>query len=775
MFGIMNKNREAIQKIISKMSLEEKAGLCVGKDFWHIRNIEELGIPPMILTDGPHGIRKQAGAADQLTLGISETAVCFPAGCAIASSFDPAVSELVGEELGKLAKTMDIGVVLGPAINMKRSPLCGRNFEYYSEDPLVAGTMGAGAVRGLQKQNVSACPKHFAANNQELYRQTSNSRVDEQTLREIYLAAFEKVVKDAGPWSIMCSYNRVNGTYSCENPLLLTGILRDEWGFDGAVVTDWGACDDPVESLRAGLDLCMPGPGKDLVNQIRSAVEDGRLAEEILNQAVENILKLVSRTVAMENTTSGGFDFEAGHAAAKEVELEAAVLLKNQDAVLPLKEQEKIVFIGYYAENPRYQGGGSSHVNSYKVTSVLDAVTDLENLTYCQGYIEEPEKGQEAEEERLLQEALEAAEKADKAVVFAGLPDSWETETLDRTRMDIPENQNRLIKKIAEVQKNTVVVLHNGSPVEMPWVHQVKGILELYLGGEAVGAAAADLLFGRANPSGKLAETFPVSIKDNPTYPYYGVEKNDVLYREGRLIGYRYYETIQKQVLFPFGYGLSYTSFAYDNLQLDSTRMRDNEELVVKVDVANTGAMEGKEVVQVYVAPCHSGEVRPARELRAFKKIKLKPEERKTVTFTLHKRAFAEWNTDIRGWYVPEGNYKVQIGTSARDILLERKIYVQCTSLMKPHFTVNTPMGDLYAHPVAAPMITKAMKTLMGNRRNRLESEEKTDESGALTKDAMAASAAAMPLRAMVALGFDVTLKQVQEVIDEINKAVENG
>lgn len=775
MFGIMNKNREAIQKIISKMSLEEKAGLCVGKDFWHIRNIEELGIPPMILTDGPHGIRKQAGAADQLTLGISETAVCFPAGCAIASSFDPAVSELVGEELGKLAKTMDIGVVLGPAINMKRSPLCGRNFEYYSEDPLVAGTMGAGAVRGLQKQNVSACPKHFAANNQELYRQTSNSRVDEQTLREIYLAAFEKVVKDAGPWSIMCSYNRVNGTYSCENPLLLTGILRDEWGFDGAVVTDWGACDDPVESLRAGLDLCMPGPGKDLVNQIRSAVEDGRLAEEILNQAVENILKLVSRTVAMENTTSGGFDFEAGHAAAKEVELEAAVLLKNQDAVLPLKEQEKIVFIGYYAENPRYQGGGSSHVNSYKVTSVLDAVTDLENLTYCQGYIEEPEKGQEAEEERLLQEALEAAEKADKAVVFAGLPDSWETETLDRTRMDIPENQNRLIKKIAEVQKNTVVVLHNGSPVEMPWVHQVKGILELYLGGEAVGAAAADLLFGRANPSGKLAETFPVSIKDNPTYPYYGVEKNDVLYREGRLIGYRYYETIQKQVLFPFGYGLSYTSFAYDNLQLDSTRMRDNEELVVKVDVANTGAMEGKEVVQVYVAPCHSSEVRPARELRAFKKIKLKPEERKTVTFTLHKRAFAEWNTDIRGWYVPEGNYKVQIGTSARDILLERKIYVQCTSLMKPHFTVNTPMGDLYAHPVAAPMITKAMKTLMGNRRNRLESEEKTDESGALTKDAMAASAAAMPLRAMVALGFDVTLKQVQEVIDEINKAVENG
>ena len=757
------------------MSLEEKAGLCVGKDFWHIRNIEELGIPPMILTDGPHGIRKQAGAADQLTLGISETAVCFPAGCAIASSFDPAVSELVGEELGKLAKTMDIGVVLGPAINMKRSPLCGRNFEYYSEDPLVAGTMGAGAVRGLQKQNVSACPKHFAANNQELYRQTSNSRVDEQTLREIYLAAFEKVVKDAGPWSIMCSYNRVNGTYSCENPLLLTGILRDEWGFDGAVVTDWGACDDPVESLRAGLDLCMPGPGKDLVNQIRSAVEDGRLAEEILNQAVENILKLVSRTVAMENTTSGGFDFEAGHAAAKEVELEAAVLLKNQDAVLPLKEQEKIVFIGYYAENPRYQGGGSSHVNSYKVTSVLDAVTDLENLTYCQGYIEEPEKGQEAEEERLLQEALEAAEKADKAVVFAGLPDSWETETLDRTRMDIPENQNRLIKKIAEVQKNTVVVLHNGSPVEMPWVHQVKGILELYLGGEAVGAAAADLLFGRANPSGKLAETFPVSIKDNPTYPYYGVEKNDVLYREGRLIGYRYYETIQKQVLFPFGYGLSYTSFAYDNLQLDSTRMRDNEELVVKVDVANTGAMEGKEVVQVYVAPCHSSEVRPARELRAFKKIKLKPEERKTVTFTLHKRAFAEWNTDIRGWYVPEGNYKVQIGTSARDILLERKIYVQCTSLMKPHFTVNTPMGDLYAHPVAAPMITKAMKTLMGNRRNRLESEEKTDESGALTKDAMAASAAAMPLRAMVALGFDVTLKQVQEVIDEINKAVENG
>lgn len=775
MFGNMNKNREVIQKIISKMSLEEKAGLCVGKDFWHIRNIEEMGIPPMILTDGPHGIRKQAGAADQLTLGISETAICFPAGCAIASSFDPAVSELVGEELGKLAKTMDIGVVLGPAINMKRSPLCGRNFEYYSEDPLVAGIMGAGAVRGLQKQNVSACPKHFAANNQELYRQTSNSRVDEQTLREIYLAAFEKVVKDAGPWAIMCSYNRVNGTYSCENPLLLTGILRDEWGFDGAVVTDWGACDDPVESLRAGLDLCMPGPGKDLVNQIRSAVEDGRLAEEILNQAVENILKLVSRTVAKENTSSGGFNFEAGHAAAKEVELEAAVLLKNQDAVLPLKEQEKIVFIGYYAENPRYQGGGSSHVNSYKVTSVLEAVTDLENVMYCQGYIEEPAKGQEAEEERLLQEALEAAEKADKAVVFAGLPDSWETETLDRTRMDIPENQNRLIKKIAEVQKNTVVVLHNGSPVEMPWVHQVKGILELYLGGEAVGAAAADLLFGRANPSGRLAETFPVSIKDNPTYPYYGVEKNDVLYREGRLIGYRYYETIQKQVLFPFGYGLSYTSFSYDNLQLDSTRMRDNEELVVKVDVANTGAMEGKEVVQVYVAPCHSSEVRPARELRAFKKIKLKPDERKTVTFTLHKRAFAEWNTDIRGWYVPEGNYKVQIGTSARDILLEREIYVQCTSLMKPHFTVNTPMGDLYAHPIAAPMITKAMKTLMGNRRNRLESEDKTDESGALTKDAMAASAAAMPLRAMVALGFDVTLKQVQEVIDEINKAVENG
>ncbi len=758
-----------IKELVAQMTIEEKASFCVGKDFWHVQGLERLNIPSVMLTDGPHGLRKQGGSGDHLGLGSSNPAICFPAGCATASSFDPEIAELVGTELGKLCQAEDVSTILGPAMNIKRSPLCGRNFEYLSEDPLVSSRMGAGEIKGIQGQNVGACPKHFLANNQELYRQTSNSVVDEQTLREIYLASFEGAVKEAKPWTIMCSYNKINGTYASENKPFMTDVLRGEWDFDGYMMTDWGACDDPVDSVAAGMDLCMPGPVKDNVRRIKEAAENGTLDMEKLDRAVERVLNIVFK-YAENHDKDATYDFEAGHEAARKVETESAVLLKNEDAVLPLKDGEKIVYIGEYVKNPRYQGGGSSHIHPYKVTGIWDVVGEKEGVSFAKGY---DLKAETIEKEA----AVEAARAADKAVIFAGLPDSYETEGLDRTNMDLPAYQNELIAAVAAAQPNTVVVLHNGSPVSMPWIDGVKGVLELYLGGEAVGLATADLLYGKVNPSGHLTETFPIRIEDTPTYPYYGVEKDDVKYREERMVGYRYYETMKRPVLFPFGYGLSYTTFSYDNLRLDREAMTDAEELGVSVDVTNTGSVAGKALVQVYVAPCATGEIRPLRELRAFEKIALEPGEKKTVTVTLSKRAFAEWNTDIHDWYVPSGTYRIQVGTSAANIVAEKPVDVTSTRMLKPKFTVNTALGEIMAHPVGKQVLMQVMGPMMGGDKAAAlggEGDVASDDN-ALSQEAMMATGMAMPLRAMVSFAPDASIEQMEQLIAAINNAIENA
>ncbi|MFV0466389.1 MAG: glycoside hydrolase family 3 C-terminal domain-containing protein [Lachnospiraceae bacterium] len=757
--------KKTIKEIIKTMDLKEKAAFLAGKDFWHVNGTKKLNLSDGMLTDGPHGLRKQAGATvDHMGLGASNPAICFPAGCATACSFDTELTEEIGNELGKLCQAEEVAVILGPAMNIKRSPLCGRNFEYFSEDPLLSSRMAAGEIKGVQSKNVGTSPKHFLANNQEYYRMTSNSVVDERTMREIYLSSFEHAVKDAKPWTMMCSYNRINGIFASENKTYLTDILRDEWGFDGYVMTDWGACDDPVDSLIAGLDLEMPGPSPDNIDHIIQAVKIGRIDEALVNQAVERILKISLRYE--QNKMQETYDFEYGHAVARKASSESGVLLKNQDHVLPLMEDEKILFVGEYAKNPRYQGGGSSHINAYKIHSAWGEMKDSEYVSFAQGYTERPTSN----EEDLRSEAVEMAKKFDKVVIFAGLPESHETEGIDRTHIDLPQNQNFLIKAIAEVSENVVVVLHNGSVVAMPWHAEVEGILEMYLGGEAVGQATIDLLYGKVNPSGKLAETMVLRIEDTPVYPYYGVEKEDVVYREGVFVGYRYYETMKRPVLYPFGHGLSYTTFAYETLQLDKKEMTDTDELTVTVKIKNTGDRAGKEVVQLYVAPAKASVARPIRELRAFTKIMLETQEETEVSFILDKRAFAYWDEGIHDWYVPEGEYQIQIGKSASEIILSSNVMVHSSIERKPVFTLNSAIGDIMANPKASAIMGQVMAAMMPGT---AEEAAQQDEGGALTAEAMQATAASMPIRSFLSFSETVKREQLEQLIDTINQAVQ--
>ncbi|MDO4283956.1 MAG: glycoside hydrolase family 3 C-terminal domain-containing protein [Eubacteriales bacterium] len=792
---------DKIREVVASMTLEEKASFIAGRDFWSLQGLEREGIPSIMVTDGPHGLRKQTAATDMLGLNESNPAIAFPAGCAQASAFDPAVAETVGRELGKLAQAENVGVVLGPALNIKRSPLCGRNFEYYSEDPLVSGRTAAAAIRGVQGEGVGACPKHYCANNQEYYRMTSNSVVDEQTMREIYLPGFETAVKDAQPWSIMCSYNRLNGTYLSENRKYLTEILKEEWGFDGAVMTDWGACDEPVESLAAGLDLEMPGAAKDNVRAVRSAAESGQLPMEVLDEAVARVLTMITRYTERHDPEMDGtdaakyYDFEAGHAAARTAAEECAVLLRNEGGVLPLSREEKVVFLGEFAEAPRYQGGGSSHISPYRVTSAKEAVLGWENVSFAQGY---RETASPEESEALLQEAVQAAQRADKAVIFAGLPESYESEGLDRADMNLPAEQNRLISAVAAVQPNTIVVLHNGAPVALPWLEEVAGVLEMYLGGEAVGEAAVNLLYGEVNPGGRLAETFPLRVEDTPCYPYYGVEKDDVVYREGRLVGYRFYETMKREAAFPFGYGLSYTSFAYSDLTLEKgaseaaegqqaqagaehsaeagagaaggqtgwISMTDEDTLTVRVSVTNTGSRAGKEVVQLYIGNAKGDTVRPLRELRDYAKVELQPGETKEVSFTLGKRAFAEWNEQAGDWSVPEGVYTVEIGRNASEILCSAPVQVSPVQPRPVLFTVNSPLGDVMKTPAGQAVLGQMMQAMKGEVNAPSESE-----ASPMSDEATQATGMAMPLRALVSFAPDMTRAQAQQIVDAINAA----
>ena len=755
-----NMEKQKIKEFVSQMTIEEKAGFCTGKDFWHLRGVERLGIPAVLVSDGPHGLRKQIKNEDHLGLSDSITAICFPAGCAMASSFSREAVREMGKEYGSLAHAEDVSVVLGPAMNTKRSPLCGRNFEYYSEDPHLTSQLATEYVKGVQSEHVGACPKHFAANNQEYRRMTSNSIVDERTMREIYLAAFEDVVKEGKPWSIMSAYNKLNGTYASEHPWLLTEVLRKEWGFDGFVMSDWGAADDPVASADAGLNVEMPGPGPDSVKKIAEAVKNGTLAEEKMDALVEQMLEMRYRYLEYRNTDET-YDYEHGHEVAKKLAEESAVLLKNDGGVLPLDESEKVLLIGEFAKEPRYQGGGSSHIHSYKISSVYEEVKDNPNVSYVQGYAREAD-------EVLLAEAVEAAKRADKVVIFAGLPEDMESEGFDRKHLGIPQCQNRLIQAVAEVQPDTIVVLHNGSPVAMPWADQVKGILELYLGGEAVGEAAADLLYGKVNPSGRLAETFPLRVEDTPCYPYFGKEKEDVVYREGSMVGYRHYVTRRIPVQFPFGYGLSYSKFVYTDLTLDKESMKDTEQVVVSADVTNISKIAGKEVVQLYVAADHKNVVTPVRELRAFDKIYLEPGEKKSVSFILDKRAFAYWNEEIGDWEAPSGAYKIQIGKSAENIILEKEIQLTSTTEKKPVFTRNSAMGDILLNEKGG----KVVMELLASRRGGSKEERDKDNSSIMSQEALAATMDASPLRSLLTFNPNATAEQLEAIVQNINAAI---
>lgn len=761
--------KEKITELISKMTLEEKAGLCSGEDFWHTKGIERLGIPSVMVSDGPHGLRKQEDEADHLGINDSIKAVCFPAGCATASSFDRDLLEELGEIIGNECQAENISTILGPAMNIKRSPLCGRNFEYYSEDPLVSSEMASAFVRGVQSKSVGTSPKHFMANNQEYHRMTSSSEMDERTMREIYLASFESMVKKEKPWTIMNSYNKLNGTYLCENKEMLSDILRDEWEFDGYVMTDWGAMNERVEALKAGCNLEMPASGGKTDKEIVDAVRSGKLDEAVLDKRCEEFLNIIFRYIENRDETVV-FDREQDHEKARHIEEECIVLLKNEDSILPLSPEQKIAFIGKYAAAPRFQGGGSSHINSFKTESAMDALEivdgiNKENIIYAQGYDDLEDKTDDA----LLREAVEAAKRAETAVIFAGLPDSFESEGYDRTHMRMPQCQITLIEEVAKVQPDTVVVLHNGAPVEMPWIDKVKAVVEVYLGGQAVGGATVNILYGNTNPSGHLAETFPIRVQDTPCYLTYGGEHDKSVYSEGVFVGYRYYASKEMNVLFPFGHGLSYTTFSYSNLMVEKERIRESEKLKVSVDVTNTGNRFGKEVIQLYVAPKNSTVIRPIRELRAFDKMGIAPGETKTVTFLLDGRAYAYWSTEIHDWHVESGEYEIQIGKNAQDIVLSRTVYVESEHTIPKVFTLNSTLGEILADPKGKAVFEQAMSGMAGSDAQEAEAQALEGDGEAISAEMMAAMMEAMPLRQMISFVPGVTKEALTSLVNVLN------
>ncbi|MCI8775688.1 MAG: glycosyl hydrolase [Lachnospiraceae bacterium] len=747
-----------LKELISEMTLEEKAGMCSGFDFWYLKSVDRLGIPKVMVSDGPHGLRKQDEKGDHLGLNGSVQAVCFPPACLSACSFDRELMTEFGEVIGKEAQANDVSVILGPAVNIKRSPLCGRNFEYYSEDPYLAGETAAAFINGVQSQHVGTSIKHFAANNQEFNRMSNSSEVDERTLREIYFPAFETAVKKSKPYTVMCSYNRINGTYASEDPWLLTEVLRDEWGFEGYVVSDWGAVNDRILALKAGLELEMPSSGGVTDREIIQAVQDGSLEEAVLDRAVERILRI--SFLYLDNKREQPFTLEADHDFARRLAEQSMVLLKNEE-VLPLGEKEKVAFIGGFAKTPRFQGGGSSHINSFRVSSALEAVSHMakasENITYAEGFSVE----QDVYDEALAAEAIEAARRADKAVVFAGLPESFESESYDRSHMRLPDCQNRLIAEIIKVQPNTVVVLHNGSPVEMPWLSDVKGLMEAYLGGQAVGEAEVNLLYGKVNPSGKLAETIPCRLADNPSYLTFG-DSEKTVYSEGVFVGYRYYDAREMQMAFPFGYGLSYTTFAYSNLRLDRQEITDQETLTVSVDITNTGNVAGKEVVQLYIRDNTRACRRPDKELKGYEKVTLEPGETKTVTMTLDHRSFAWYNTDLKDWYAASGKYDVMVGTSSRQICLSASVQINSSIRLPLKLDLNTTLAEL-----SADDRTVKYGEYLKNKSYAFFGQYGGDE--ALSGDVKYALVDSMPMRTLVSFGICTK----EEVLDVLKKLME--
>ncbi|MFB0537758.1 MAG: glycoside hydrolase family 3 C-terminal domain-containing protein [Anaerolineae bacterium] len=692
-----------ISNLIEKMTLEEKAALCTGATPWTTTAVERLGVPEMTVADGPHGVRHAADVNNLVAASLPAT--CFPTASCTASTWDVDLLREMGQALAEECIALKVDVVLGPGTNMKRSPLGGRNFEYFSEDPYLAGQVAAAFIEGVQSKGVGTSLKHYAVNNQEFRRMTISAELDERTLREIYLSAFETAVKKAKPWTVMCAYNKVNGSYCSENHKLLTEILKEEWGFEGLVVSDWGAVHDRVTSLEAGLDLEMPGPKPRRTKAVVEAVRSGKLSESVLKEAVRRILEIVFK--AAETPKGGNFDIDAHHALARRVAAEGMVLLKN-DGLLPLKNPQHIAVVGRAAQTAHFQGGGSSHINPTRVDSPFKELQKLAGnaeLTYAEGYLANGESNQ-----ALIEQAIKSARSADVALLYIALPESKESEGYDRPDIDLTPQQIALIKAVTAVQPKTVVILNNGAPVAMgDWIDGAAAVLEAWMMGQAGGGAIADVLYGRVNPSGKLAETFPLRLADTPAHLNFPGENGEVRYGEGLFIGYRYYDARQIPVQFPFGYGLSYTTFAYGNPKVSTTSFKDVDGVTVSVEVTNTGEVAGKEIVQVYVHDHKSGLVRSPKELKAFAKVALKPGETKTVSLHLDFRAFAYYHPAYRQWITEDGEFDLLIGASSADIRCTQTVTLQSTlelpSLLDRESTLRDWLEDRRGQHVFGPLL----------------------------------------------------------------------
>ncbi|MEY9211800.1 glycoside hydrolase family 3 C-terminal domain-containing protein [Thermobifida halotolerans] len=735
---------------LDALTLEQKASLLSGRDFWTTKAVEEAGIPSIVLTDGPHGIRRQAGETDHLGINDSEPATCFPPAAAVGSSWDPDVAARLGAALGREARALGVAVVLGPGVNIKRSPLCGRNFEYYSEDPLLSGVLATAHVRALQAEGPGASVKHFAANNQETERMRISADVDERTLREIYLPAFERVVTQARPATVMCSYNRVNGVYASEHHWLLTEVLRDEWGFTGAVVSDWGAVNDRVAALAAGLDLEMPGSGGATDRQIVDAVREGRLDGALVDRSARRVAELTERAAPAD-----GFDADAHHALARELAAECPVLLRNERNTLPLDRFSTIAVIGEFAAAPRYQGGGSSHINPTRVDTALDALRALaesrgRTVHYERGFTTDGSGGAAD----LRRSAVDAAAAAEVAVVFAGLGEAQESEGFDRETIELPAEQVELIRAVAAAAPRTVVVLSNGGVVSLEgWHDEVDAVLECWLLGQAGGPAVADLLFGVANPSGRLAESIPLRLRDTPAHLNFPGEQGHVRYGEGVMVGYRYYETVERPVRYPFGHGLSYTTFATRDLEVTVT---GDDTAVAEVTVANTGRRAGKHVVQVYVATAAGPVRRPARELRAFAKVALEPGESRTVEMPLDRRAFAYYDIELGRWVVAPGEYRIQVGQDASHVAAEATVTLTGDAVAQV-LSLDSTVGEWFSHPVVGLAFLESLTAGMGEEQAR-QAEQSED---------LLTMVASMPLRQFLSFtGVDIPAERLEQLME---------
>jgi beta-glucosidase len=696
---------------LGEMTLEEKASLMSGDGWWHTHRIERLGIPAISIFDGPHGLRKVEGGG----LPTSVPATCFPTASALASSWNTELMRHVGEGLAEECQANDVQILLGPGVNMKRSPLGGRNFEYFSEDPVLAGKMAAAYIQGVQSKGVGTSLKHYAANNQEFERMATSSNVDERTLREIYLPPFEIAVKEAQPWSVMAAYNLVNNIYATESRVLLQGILRDEWGFQGFVVSDWGAMHDGVSAVNAGLSLEMPGSGNYHPSKIVEAVRSGKIPDGTIDNVLAPLLAVILKAND-QRKVDATFRVENNYALARRAAAESIVLLKNQNSLLPLnfQQQKAIAVIGAFAKKPRYQGAGSSQVNATCVTAAYDEIANLignhSYLKYADGYTEDG-----TTTDALISEAVEQARSADIAILFVGLPGSYECEGVDRSSLDLPIGHNLLIESVAAAQQKVVIVLMNGSAVTMPWVDSVPAIVEAWLGGQAGGGAIADVLSGRENPSGKLSESFPARLEDTPCFPDFPGRNKQANYGEGIFIGYRHYDSRKRVPLFPFGFGMSYTTFAYSNLNVTPITINDKQSVLVSFTIKNSGPMAGKEIAQLYVREQNAKVVRPEKELKGFHKVALEPGEETTLSFELQKRDFAYFDMTAKDWVVNPGTFEIMVCASSTDVRLKQSIEVQSTD-ENPMITRDSLLKEVRKHPKGQSLYNELVEGFdMGN------------------------------------------------------------